>query len=172
MKSFLLFLTLVPSIALANMEFSTSLSTFKNDDEKSATQLEFRLGYNFDLGSDFGMFVGGFYNIATDKIVEHVDQYLLGPQLGFNYNGFYTLFGYTITGEQDLASGGVKHSRPAGYQVSVGYRLLLTEAVYLSPEFTWRHVEYKSTEVQGIPAGDLGRTDTHILPSITLMFQF
>lgn len=172
MKSLLLFLTLVPNIAFANLEFSPSLATFKNDDEQSSTQLEFRLGYNFELAADLGLYVGGFYNIATDKIIEHVDQYFLGPQIGLNYKGLYTLVGYTLTGEQDLASGGVKYSRPNGYQVSLGYRLPLAEGVYLSPEFTWRTVEYKSQEIQGIPQGDTGRKDTHVLPSITFMFQF
>lgn len=172
MKSLLLILALVPSVAFAGLEFSPSLSTFKADDEQSSTQLEFRLGYNFELANELGLYVGGFYNIATDKFLDAVDQYFLGPQVGVNYKGFYSLLGYTLTGEQDLQSGGIKYSRPTGFQVSLGYRLLLTEGIYLSPEFSWRQVDFASKEVQGIPAGDTQRKDTHILPSITLMFKF
>lgn len=168
LKYAVLLFALVPSIALANFEFSPSLSVFKTDKDQSSSQIELRMGYTFE----FGLYVGGFYNLASTKFIDHTDQYFLGPQIGYTWKGVYALAGYTLTGEQDLASGGVKYSRPMGYQLSVGYRLEVVPDVFLGPEFTYRDVEYKSREVQGVPQGDTGRKDTQVLPSITLQFKF
>ncbi len=168
LKYIVLIIALVPSVTHANFQFSPSVSVFKNAERQSQTQVEFRAGYEFESG----LYVGGFYSLAYDKYIDNVNQYFLGPQIGYAYNGFYGLAGYTLTGESDLASGGIKYSRPQGYQASVGYRMALAPDVYLAPEITWRHVEFKSREVQGFPQGDSGREDTHVLPSITFMFNF
>lgn len=168
LKYIVLIVALVPSIAFANIEFSPSLSIFKTDKEASASQVELRMGYKWD----FGLYVGGFYNLASTRYIEHVDQYFLGVHVGYSWRGIYGLAGYAVTGEQDFASGGVKYSRPNAYSLTAGYRMEVTEGVYLGPEFTWRQVEYTSREVQGVPQGDTGREDNQILPSITLLFVF
>jgi hypothetical protein len=168
LKSLLLFIALVPSVAFAGFEFSPSLSMFKADKGQSATQVELRVGYSFE---DTNLYLGGFYSLASDKIIEHVDQYFFGPMIGYQYNGAYVLAAYILTGEQDLASGGVKYSSAKGYQASIGYRMELTTDVFLGPEFTWRQVDFDNREVQGI-AGKSERQDTHVLPSITFQFKF
>lgn len=168
LKYIVLLFALVPSIASANFEFSPSLSVFKTDDQESASQIELRMGYKWD----FGLYAGGFYNVASDRFIEHVDQYYLGVHVGYSYKGFYGLAGYALTGEQDFTSGGVKYSRPNAYSLTAGYRMEVATDVFLGPEFTWRQVEFKSREVQGVPQGDTGREDNHVLPSITVQFIF
>lgn len=167
MKSLLLFIALLPSTAFANFSFSPAISTFKTDDDLSMTQLELRLGYSFD----FGLYLGGMYSLASDRFLDHTNHYYLGPQVGYEYGGAYVLATYILTGEQDLASGGVKYSGTTGYQATVGYRIAVAEDIYLAPEFTYRTVEFDNREVQGIATpGD--RKDTHILPSVAVLFKF
>jgi hypothetical protein len=168
LKYIVLLFALVPNIATANFEFSPSLSVFKTDKEESSSQVELRMGYTFESG----LYAGGYYSIASDRFIEYVNQYYLGIHLGYSYKGLYALAGYALTGEQDFVSGGVKYSRPEAYSATLGYRMEVTTNVFLGPEFTWRQVEYTSREVQGVPQGDTGRKDTHVLPSITLQFIF
>lgn len=168
MKSLFLLLAFAPSIALANFEFSPSLSVYKSDKDTSMSQIELRAGYEFESG----LYVGGFYSLASDKFIDGADQWLLGPQIGYNMWGFYSLVGYNFVGEQDLHSGGIKYSNPNGLQASIGYRIEVTQDVFLSPEITWRSIEWRSREVQGIPQGDSGRKDTYVLPGITVLFKF
>lgn len=167
LKSILLLIALVPNMAFANFQFSPSISTFKSDDEATTTQLELRLGYAFD----FGLFVGGFYSLGSDKFLEHTNQYYLGPMVGYQYKGAYVLASYILTGEQDLSSGGVKYSGTTGYQGTIGYRMEIAKDVFLGPELTMRTVEFENREVQGIAAPG-NRKDTHILPSFAFLFKF
>lgn len=167
MKSLMLLIAIIPNIALANISLSPSISTYKAADRSSMLQVELRLGYEFD----FGLFVGGFYSLASDKFVDHSYQYYMGPTVGYQYMGAYVLGSYLLVSEEDLASGGVKYSGISGFQTTIGYRLQITEDVFVGPEITVRRAKYKTREVQGI-AGAGDREDNVILPSLAFYFKF
>lgn len=181
MKTLILFILFVPSMAMASgMAFNPSISTYRNDNDtvkatgisgRSETQIELRLGYQFDLTEDIGLFAGGFYSLGSDKFLDHTNQWYLGPMVGVSFKGLYLLGSYILTGENDLASGGLKYSGTTGYQGTIGYRAEISEGVFIGPEFTFRTVEFDNREVQGIVnPGD--RSDTHVLPSIAVYFKF
>lgn len=177
MKTLILLILLVPNLAVAGgMAFNPSIATYRNDNDtvkatglsgRSMTQIELRLGYEYD----FGLFVGGFYSLGSDKFLDHTNQWYLGPMVGYQFMGAYVLAAYILTGENDLASGGLKYSGTTGYQGTIGYRAEIVEGIFLGPEFTFRSVEFDNREVQGIVnPGD--RSDTHVLPSIAVFFKF
>jgi hypothetical protein len=165
----LIFIALfIPQLAsAAGFELQTSYGVFKNGADKGMSQLELRVGYTFD----FGLFLGGFYSLGSDKFVDAADQYAAGPTIGYQWKGIYSLASYMLAGESDLASGGIKYGRNSGYQVTLGYRLLLIEDVYLGSELTYRNTKYGDKQTQGI-SEDSDRQDTTFIPAINLQFKF
>lgn len=181
MKTLILIILLVPNMAVASgLAFNPSISMYRNDNDtvkaagvngRSMTQIELRLGYDFDLAQNFSLFAGGFYSLGSDKFLEHTNGWNLGPMVGAQLMGVYVLAAYILTGESDMASGGLKYSGTTGYQGTIGYRAEITEGIFLGPEITFRSTEYENREVQGIVnPGD--RSDTHVLPSIAVYFKF
>lgn len=164
----LIFITLfVPQLALAGFSLNPSYGAFKSDSDNSAAQLEFRLGYTFD----FGLFVGGFYTLGSEKFLEDASEYYIGPMIGYEYKGIYGLLGYILAGEQDLKSGGIKYTSATGIQATLGYRMLVAEDVYLGPELTLRDVSFDSEEIQGI-GSPVTRDESVIIPSVAVLFNF
>ncbi len=160
-------LILLPQISLAGFALNPSYGVYKTDRENSMSQLELRVGYKFD----FGLYLGGFYNLASQKYLVDSSDYYVGVQAGYEYHGLYGLAGYIINGDQDMTSGGVKYSGAHGMQLTFGYRLPLMEDVYLGPELTYRKVSFKDEEISGL-ADDVSRHDEVIIPSIAVYFAF
>jgi hypothetical protein len=166
-KYLLTTLLLLPQISLAGFALNPSYGVYKTDRENSMSQLELRVGYKFD----FGLYLGGFYNLTSQKYLADSSDYYVGVQAGYECHGLYGLAGYVINGDQDLTSGGVKYSGAHGMQFTFGYRLPLMEDVYLGPEITYRKVSFKDEEISGL-ADAVSRYDEVIIPSIAVYFAF
>lgn len=162
-------LVLIPQITFAGFALNPSYGVYKTDRENNMSQLELRVGYKFD----FGLYVGGFYNVVSQKYLtpETSSDYFLGLQAGYEYHGLYGLAGYVLDGDQDMDSGGTKYSGAHGLQLTFGYRLPLMEDVYLGPEITYRKVSFKDKEISGL-ASTVSRYDETIIPSIAVYFAF
>jgi len=166
-KLILLTIFVLPNMAFAGFNLNPSFGIYKSNTENNNSQIELRLGYTFDMG----VFVGGFYTLASDKFIDDSDEYYLGPIVGYQWNGLYGLAGYVASSAQDMKSGGTKYSSGEGYQATIGYRMLVAEDMYLGPELEWRNVKYSSKEIQGVGA-PTSRKDTVIIPSIAVNFVF
>ncbi|MBY0385373.1 hypothetical protein K2X05_09460 [bacterium] len=168
LKYILTLLLLLPQITFAGFALNPTYGIYKTDSE-SMSQLELRVGYKFD----FGLYLGGFYNVVSQKYLkpETSSDYFLGLQAGYEYHGLYGLAGYVLDGDQDMDSGGTKYSGATGLQVTLGYRLPVMEDVYLGPEITYRKVSFKDKEISGI-ASSVSRHDETIIPAISLYFAF
>lgn len=180
MKAFLTTLLLLtifqPTIALAGFNLVPSIGTYRFDPDNdtpdastSFSQLEIRGGYTFD---DFGLFLGVFYALGTDKFIQPTDHYAIGPMVGYKTDsGSYVLVGYTLFSEQDRESGGIKYASGEGPQVSIGHLVPLMEDIYIAPEITWKSIEYSEIENLGV-ATSHDRSDETVYPSITVWFKF
>lgn len=164
---FLLAFLALPQLAQANFSLNPALGMYKTDSDNSQTSVEIRMGYTFD----FGLYLGGFYNLGSQKFIEDADEFFVGATVGYQYGGTYLLGSYIVSSEQDLKSGGIKYSGGDGFQFTLGYRALVTEDVYLGPELTYRSVSYDTIETQGL-AGPSERDDDVIIPSIAVQFVF
>jgi hypothetical protein len=165
----ILFLSLfLPQIGhAAGFVLNPALGLYKVDNDNGVTQLELRVGYAFD----FGLYLGGFYELNSQKFVEDADEFYAGVHVGYECHGIYGLLGYVIAGDQDLKSGGIKYTGATGYLATVGYRALLTEDVYLGPELTYRNVSFEDQETQGV-AASIDRHDAVLIPGIAVYFAF
>jgi hypothetical protein len=166
-KKCLFLLIFLPQMAFAGFELQASYGTYKDNSALGMGQLELRVGHSFD----FGLFLGAFYSLGSDKYIQHANQYFVGPMVGYQWRGIYTMAGYMLTGESDQASGGTKYGKNGGYQVTLGYRLMLIEDVFLGPELTYRNVSYDDIQVQGISSPS-DRRDVTMIPAINLQFKF
>ncbi len=160
-------LLLAPQIVFAGFSLNPSYGVYKTSNQNSMSQLELRVGYEFEMG----LYLGGFYSLASQKFIDDSSDYYVGVQAGYAYKGIYGLVGYVINGDQDLNSGGVKYSGAHGLQVTAGYRALLMEDVYIGPELTYRNVSFEDIEISGL-AMDASRNDEIVIPSIALYFKF
>ncbi len=167
LKIIIFTLLLLPQFSQAYFSLNPSLGFYKAGNDDSVSQLELRIGYAFD----FGLYLGGFYDLTSQKFVEDADEFYGGIHVGYEYGGAYALVGYVLAGDQDLNSGGIKYTGARGLQVTAGYRLLITEDVYLGPELTYRKVSFEDQETQGV-AGPTSRYDTVLIPSVALLFKF
>lgn len=167
MKKILFILLFLPQWAFAGFILNPSLGLYRADTDNSVTQLELRVGYAFD----FGLYLGGFYDLGSQKFVEDADEFYGGVHVGYECHGIYGLVGYVIAGDQDLNTGGIKYTGATGMVATLGYRALLTEDVYLGPELTYRSVSFEDEEIQGV-AADTSRHDRVIIPSIAVQFKF
>ncbi len=158
---------LAPQISLAGFSLNPSYSWYRTDTGTSQSQFELRVGYAFENG----LYVGGFYDLVSQKFVELSSDYYVGVHVGYECHGAYGLLGYVVNGDQDMTSGGVKYSGASGVQFTAGYRLLLTEDVYLGPEITYRKVSFKDREISGL-AGETNRHDEVLIPGIAVNFAF
>jgi hypothetical protein len=167
LKQLLFTILFLPQVSMASFVLNPSVGFYKTDTDNSLTQFELRIGYAFD----FGLYVGGFYDLTTQKFVEDADEFYGGVHIGYEYGNVYGLIGYVVAGDQDLNSGGVKYTGATGVQATLGYRLLLTEDVYLGPELTFRRVSFDDEEIQGV-AAPTNRQDEVLIPSIAVLFKF
>jgi hypothetical protein len=169
MLKILLFTSLlIPQLAsAAGFSLNPAFGAYKRDSDNGISQLELRVGYTFD----FGLYVGGFYSLGSEKFIDDSDEYVLGPMVGYQWNGIYGLLGYAVSAAQDLKSGGTKYSKGSGVEATIGYRMLVAEDVYLGPELTLRKIKYESVELQGV-GSPVDRKDTLIIPGIAVQFQF
>lgn len=170
MKS--LFLTIVflilPQLSQAAFVLNPALGLYRSDEDNGLTQLELRIGYQFESG----LYLGGFYDLTSQKFVEDADEFYAGVHIGYVCpTGVYALLGYVIAGDQDLDSGGVKYTGATGVQATLGYKMLLAEDVYLGPELTYRRVSFEDEEIQGAP-GKTNRNDEVIVPGFSMLFKF
>jgi hypothetical protein len=160
-------LLLAPQIAFAGFSLNPSYGVYKTGTQDSMSQLELRVGYEFEMG----LYLGGFYSLASQKFIDDSNDYYVGVQAGYVYKGVYGLLGYVLNGDQDLTSGGIKYSGAHGLQVTAGYRVLLMEDVYIGPEFTYRKISFKDIELAGI-ANTASRRDEVVIPSLAVYFAF
>lgn len=160
-------LLLAPQIVFAGFSLNPSYGVYRTDAQNSMSQIELRVGYEFDMG----LYLGGFYSLASQKFIDDSSDYYVGVQAGYSCHGVYGLVGYVINGDQDLTSGGIKYSGAHGLQVTAGYRVLLMEDVYIGPELTYRKVSFDDIEVSGL-ATEASRYDEIVIPSIAVNFKF
>ncbi len=160
-------LLLAPQIVFAGFTLNPSYGIYKAGTEDNMSQLELRIGYEFDMG----LYLGGFYSLTSQKFIDDSSDYYVGVHAGYAYKGVYGLVGYVINGDQDLTSGGIKYSGAHGVQLTAGYRVLLMEDVYIGPEITYRKVSFKDLEISGI-ANDASRYDEIVIPGISVNFVF
>lgn len=166
-KYLLISLFILPQMAFAGFSLNPSYGVYKSDSQNSMSQFELRVGYEFD----FGLYLGGFYTLGSQKFVVDSSDYYVGVQVGYEYGGVYGLAGYVINGDQDMTSGGEKYSGAHGLQVTLGYRQAIMEDVYLGPELTYRKVSFEDSEISGL-AADTSRNDSVVIPSIAVYFAF
>lgn len=160
-------LLLAPQIVFAGFSLNPSYGVYKTDAQNSMSQIELRVGYEFDMG----LYLGGFYSLTSQKFIDDSSDYYVGVQAGYAYKGIYGLVGYVINGDQDLTSGGVKYSGAHGLQVTTGYRVKLMEDVYIGPELTYRKVSFDDIEISGL-ANTASRRDEILIPSLAVYFAF
>ena len=160
-------LLLAPQIVFAGFSLNPSYGVYKTDTQNSMSQLELRVGYEFEMG----LYLGGFYSLASQKFIDDSSDYYVGVQAGYVYKGVYGLVGYVINGDQDLTSGGIKYSGAHGLQVTAGYRAELMEDVYIGPELTYRKVSFDDIEISGLGT-EASREDEIVIPAIAVYFAF
>lgn len=171
-KYFFAILLFLPQLSMAGFALNPTYGVYQTDRNSTMSQVELRVGYKFD----FGLYLGGFYNLVSQSYFKSPvnsasEDYYLGVQVGYEYNGIYGLAGYVVNGDQDMNSGGTKYSGAHGFQMTLGYRLPIVEDIYLGPELTYRKVSFKDIEVSGV-ASSANRHDAVLIPSIALYFAF
>ncbi len=169
LKNILFIAMFVPQMVFAAEGFSLNpaLGMYKNDENNGMSQLELRLGYTFD----FGLYVGGFYSLASQDWIEDSDDFYMGATVGYEYKGIFVLASYILAGDQDLKAGGVKYTGANGTQATLGYRALIAENIYLAPEITFRNVKFEDVETLGIPT-PTDRKDSVVIPGLSVLFAF
>jgi hypothetical protein len=151
----------------AGFSLTPTYGVYSTDNENSMSQIEMRVGYEFEMG----LYLGGFYSLTSQKFIDDSSDYYVGVQAGYAYKGVYGLVGYVINGDQDLTSGGIKYSGAQGLQVTAGYRAQLMEDVYIGPELTYRKVSFDDLEISGL-ASSASRRDEIVIPSLAIHFAF
>jgi hypothetical protein len=165
---FAIALSILPQLSQAAFVLNPALGMYRADEDNGVTQLELRIGYQFD----FGLYLGGFYDLTSQKFVQDASEFYGGVHIGYETSvGIYALLGYVVAGDQDLDSGGIKYTGATGAQATLGYKMLLAEDVYLGPELTYRRVSFKNEEIQGAPS-QTNRNDEVIIPGISVLFKF
>lgn len=145
----------------------------------SRTDMQFGLGYKFDMG----LYIGGTYNAASattkyeggteSETKEAWTSY--GPTVGFMKSNFFIFGTYHLSAEYSTEVSGTKITSYGGsaLQFDIGYTFMITNNFGIGPQLTYYSADYKKFKTTGIDTDyPTARKQTDIRPLVHFQFMF
>lgn len=171
---FLMLLGVFFSLATAQAEIvfapGISYSTIKSQTNGATTTDGKTVSYDLKVGyvHPSGLYLGGMYAITK---FDDNGGYAAGPTLGYShYSGFYALFTYFLTAQQNTASNS-KLTSGMGPQIDLGWVFPITSVFFIGPQISYRSIGYDKLESSGVSAST-DQSLSQIMPFVSLWFRF